>query len=210
MKISVRMFVGILIIGIALTIIGFTLSQSLFTDTEQSNLGQFVVGTLDLSVTGGNNSVAEPINVQNVGSAEDATGSKIWNIKNKGTLPGVLSIRIQDVVSKENGCNEPELLTDSSCGNPGENEGELASILILKMFLEGASTPVVETTLSPTSLMTVDQQWQHKAGVVTIPPGGELAFTLEWSLGSVQNNNILQSDSAGFDLEFNLTQATAQ
>ncbi|GAI47756.1 unnamed protein product, partial [marine sediment metagenome] len=57
-------------------------------------------------------------------------GSSTWGLTNTGSLDGILSIEITNVVNKENGMNEPETLVDTT---GGEFEGELGAHLNIKI-----------------------------------------------------------------------------
>lgn len=204
------MLQSIVVVGVTLLVIGFSLTQSLFRDVETSQTSQFVVGTLDLSVVSQHNTAAESIQVTNIGSLDSSTGSKTWVIKNTGSLPGKLTISLDKVVNQDNGCNEPEALVDTSCDNPGVGQGELGDAIALQLSLDGQqlANPVVATTLGPTSQAQFAQQWTNSVGKLTIPPGAQQEMILSWSIAPGNHENELQSDSVKFDVIFDLQQMT--
>jgi len=76
-----------------------------FDDTETSTGNTFTAGTLDLKVNGGD--VFVPYSVGNLKPGE-SRGTDTYSIYNAGSLPGVLSFKVTNVTTNENGVIEPE------------------------------------------------------------------------------------------------------
>ncbi|NCN82647.1 MAG: hypothetical protein GW947_01645 [Candidatus Pacebacteria bacterium] len=199
---------SIFVISFTLAIVGYTLTQSLFRDTETSDTSQFVVGTLDMDLTARNGSVAESISVTNFGSPNSLEGGKTWKITNVGSLPGELSMSVVNLVNNENGCNEPEALVDVTCENPGTDQGELGVVITAKVLLDDGvhPDPVIVTTLGPGSQDNFALQWLTNAGTVSLPAGDSVEVQLTWSSDASSFENGIQSDSIIFDVVFDLEQ----
>lgn len=190
-------------------VIGFMATQALFIDRETSEESTFVVGTLDLTVTGPGNQQAESIQVNGLGSQNIVSGGKTWTVNNIGSLPGKLSFELTNLQNLENDCNEPEALVDSSCGNPGSGLGELGSLIETTISLqENNQDPrvVFSSNLSNDQAQQYQTFWKNNAGEVVIPPGKSVEITMEWSTENSQLTNAVQSDSVVFDVVFNLNQ----
>jgi len=199
---------SIFIISFTLAIVGFTLTQSLFRDSETSDTSTFVVGTLDMEVLGPGGKAAETIEVLNIGSSGVVSGGKTWVIKNVGTLPGELTMGIESLSNNENGCNEPESLVDSSCENPGAGQGELGAVVATQVFIQDGNhpDPIISSNLSNAAANQYSLQWHANAGTITIPAGGVLEVSLQWTTEAQSFENEIQSDSVIFDVIFDLQQ----
>lgn len=189
-------------------VIGFMTTQALFIDTEQSQDAQFQVGTLDMTVDGPGSNQAETISVTGIGAQNVVAGGKTWEINNVGSLPGAFSFALTNILNLENGCNEPEAEVDTTCDNPGENQGELGSAIAISLSVtEGAETrQVMTTTLDSTSDDTFTEAWDAAAGEIIIQPGDSISLTLNWSTADSSFANEAQSDSTRFDTLFLLEQ----
>ncbi|NCN06642.1 MAG: hypothetical protein GW946_02250 [Candidatus Pacebacteria bacterium] len=199
---------SIFVISFTLAIVGYTLTQSLFRDTETSSTSQFVVGTLDMDVLAPNGSAAESISVTNFGTADSLSGSKTWKITNVGSLPGELSMSILNLVNNENDCNEPESLVDTTCADPGADLGELGAVITASVFLDDGAhpDPVVVSNLATASQDNFALQWATNAGKVLLPAGDSIEVQLVWSSDANAFENEIQSDSVIFDVVFDLAQ----
>lgn len=206
---TTRMILGLLTLLVVITLISLTVSQGLFTDTERSSVSQFAVGTLEMDVSGESSSVAEPITITNLGASENESGSKTWYVLNKGSLPGIFSSNIDQVISYENGCNDPETVVDASCGNPGAGEGELASTVNFSVYLNNSTNPIINCNLTQECLATFQQQWQDAVGSLELKTQERIPFTFAWNITPPSEANVLQSDSITFDIVFSLRQSIA-
>ena len=193
-------------------VVGFLATQALYTDRETSQTANFVVGTLDMSVSGENNKQTESLSVSGVGAEQNVSGAKTWIIHNTGTLPGSFSLDIKNVRNFENGCNEPESLEDSTCENPGDGQGELGKKITIALAMKQGSEEktVYTSTLGLDQAEQYQTLWEQGAGKVVVPAGKELTIRLNWSAAEQVLGNDVQGDSATFDLIFNLKQVSSQ
>ncbi len=99
-----KILLSLAIIGIVgSTAVGLTTAY--FSDTETSIGNTFTAGTLDLKVNGGD--VFVPYSVSNL-KPGDSKGTDTYTITNTGSLPGLLSFKVTNVTTNENGVAEPE------------------------------------------------------------------------------------------------------
>lgn len=202
-----QILLSVMVIGVV-AVTTFQATKAYFTDSAKSLGSNFTVGTLDLSVGGANGTNIEPFIINNIGADNTSlSGAKTWTITNNGTLPGRLYFKLENIQNKENGCNTPEAKVDVTCDDPGVGQGELGKLITTKIYLndqlvtttnlaDGAGTAIVEAwnRLSPT-ILTANQTTNVK---------------LEWSMAPEGYGNEIQSDSLGFDVGFDLVQASAQ
>ena len=192
----------------------YNLTSALFTDVETSTDSTFTAGTLNLDVDNNDGTAFDNIVVSNIGVDGTVSGSKTWTINNTGSVPGNLTMEVFNVVNNDNGCNEPEALVDSTCGNPGPGEGELGGVISTSVDLDtDAAGPNPATTVINTDLATANAgqyltQWNANAGTVTIPAGGSVTVTMNWSNDPASYGNEIQSDDLTFDVKFNIEQVT--
>lgn len=211
-----KILLAVVLIGGIATIGGIAATSALFTDTETNTANTFTAGTLNLTVGGTDGTAFESFNLDNLGVDGQVVGGKTWTIVNTGTVPGELTLSMNDLINNDNGCNEPEALMDTTCGNPGPNEGELGANMIAKILLDtdGAgpaqATEVVSTTLATANQGEFASQWVSNAGVVTLPAGGQATVTMNWATDPQSYTNVIQSDSLGFGLQFDLVQVVPQ
>jgi len=198
----------VMIIGVAA--VGLASTQALFRDVEQSQRGVFVVGTLDMNVEEPSGQVAESIVVSNVGESLNMSGGKTWVVRNIGSLPGRLNFSLDNIRNIENGCNEPEALVDATCGDSGNEEGELGQNIQTQVTLtkNNAVTQVISATLAGDQVDAYKEQWLTNAGNRIIPPGGSVEVTFAWQTDDYAFGNEVQSDSVVFDVVYELEQVT--
>ena len=200
-----------LLIVFMIAFLGIATTQALFRDVEQSQKGVFVLGTLELDVMDPNGGAAQSIVVEKLGSGEVLSGSKTWLIKNVGSLPGRFSLSLKNLKNLENGCNEPELLVDKTCNNPGEGEGELGQQITAKFSLLENNKLVELGTLMMNNEATqnLDKIFNQRVQKIVIPAGKSVRLTLDWDTSQANYGNEAQSDSVAFDLVFDLEQVVA-
>lgn len=127
----------VLIVGALLALVAFAYFA------QGGNSGDtFAVGEVDIKV--GNESYYNgELHSGTTWSVRDLTVEKFFDFQN--VLPDdygedtiTLTVELEDsylcadvllTSNDDNGCTEPEGLVDASCGNPGVNEGELASLI---------------------------------------------------------------------------------
>ncbi len=177
-----------------------------FSDVETSTGNTFTAGTLNLKV---DSSDPGPINTFAVTKTFGGDfGWKDWVLKNTGNLAGSLDITFSNLVDAENGVNEPEDADtdeDGTVAEPGTN-GELAEVLALLIYIDedgdnayllGTDTLVYGGVASG----IVGEKLSNYAMV----NGYDKSIRIEWSIAASVDNEI-QSDSAGFDIGFELLQ----
>ena len=175
-----------------------------FSDTEKSSNNTFAAETLNLQVSD-QDPLVDHFAVTDAQSGK--SGSKVWALKNTGSVAGSLDVTFSSFVDDENTVWEPE-------GNDDATSGELADALTLNVYIDENNSGAYNTgdTLIynglATGLMAPDgeklKNYAMPAGYGTDNDHPK-NIRLEWSV-SAENDNILQSDKAGFDVEFELLQ----
>lgn len=176
-------------------------TYAFFTATRNTTQNRFAAGTLDMNVVS-NGTVAESFALDNVGDPSVQNGGKTYTVKNTGTLPGRLYVRLKNVQNLENGCNDPEKEAEANC--EADNNGELGAVVTLKALVDGAEK--ASTTLATNQQNKLGNDW-IALPAITIAPNASKAVALNWTVGDYDNG--VQSDSATFDVEFRLVQPSA-
>lgn len=171
-----------------------------FTATRTTSANRFAAGTLDLDVAANGNKL-EPFVIENMGDNANISGTKTWTIKNTGTLPGRLLVRLQNVANTENGCNDQEKMAEANCD--ADNEGELGGVVNLKVQLDGDD--VASSTLATAQMASIGTQWGLLTPII-IPADGERTVTTYWAADENAYGNEIQSDAVQFDVNFRLIQ----
>lgn len=191
-----KILTSIMVIGIVATMLGAG-TFAIFSDTETSTGNTFTAGTLDLKVDYGKddpNVVSYTFENMKPGDKEEVT----FHLKNVGTIEDVKAKMHLDVTQNlENGCNEPEELVDTTCGDPGDGEGELCGVLLTAIYFNGGL--VTQRYLADLDAM----------GEFSLPPWQSdwyqnevrLKFSIDSGVG-----NIIQGDSCTVDITFGLEQ----
>lgn len=172
-----------------------------FTATRTTSANRFTAGTLDLDVAANGNKL-EPFIIENMGDNANISGTKTWTIKNTGTLPGRLLLRLQNVINTENGCNDQEKVADPTCEEPGD-EGELGNAVLLKVALDGVDQ--VQSTLATDQMTKVGSDWVALPEIV-LQADEERTVTVHWAADENSYGNEIQSDDVQFDVNFRLIQ----
>jgi len=204
MKINRKILISLVLIT-AFGGLGYAVTQAFFTDRETVTGSKFTVGTLDMAVGDENGTINQPFVVTNIGASGNIADGKTWQIKNVGTLPGRLFFKFDNVVNAENGCNEPELATETTC--EADNVGEVGQTLKVKVSLDGTDV-LSGKTLSGADASTYGPAWSELPSVI-IPAGGSKTVGVSWSASENDYGNEIQSDELSFDAVFNLVQLTA-
>lgn len=172
-----------------------------FTATRTTSANRFAAGTLDLDVAANGNKL-EPFVIENMGDNANISGTKTWTIKNTGSLPGRLLVRLQNVVNTENGCNDQEKVADVTCEELND-EGELGNAVSLKIALDGQDQ--VESTLATDQMTKIGTDWSALEPIV-LKAGEEREITVYWAADEKSYGNEIQSDDVQFDVNFRLIQ----
>ncbi len=196
-----KVLVSLVTIGV-IGSFSYFVTQAYFTDKKTSTNNTFAVGTLNLEVGGASGSSVEPFVISDIGSGINS-GSKVWKVKNTGSLPGQFSASLDNVVNYENGCNEPEKEVDSTCGNPGPHEGELGKYIKVTFYINGIKE--VESYMTEEAASKINNLWDSINPPIILNPGQEANLEMEWTADNNYGNEI-QSDSLNFDMSFSLKQ----
>ena len=191
----------ILVVGI----FAGSITMAYFNDTETSYGNTLTAGTLDLQVDGQDDPHVANFDLVDLkpgdgaGNLKPAGGPGLhWTVKNVGSIPGVLTVTIMNVVNKENGQNEPEALVDSTVG---ELEGELGSKIRIQVWRGGIWT-YEEATLNQINGKAIVPGY---GSPVILGSGVQTTIEISWCVFDTAGNEI-QSDSVSFDVVFQLDQ----
>lgn len=192
--------IAILLLGA--TGAGVVGTAALFTAQRTVQTSRFAAGTLDLSVDSNNVSL-QPFVVENLGENGNISGSKTWKVKNTGSLPGKLLLRLTNLNNAENGCaNDQETLADPNCNQPGK-VGDLGAKVDLNITANG--TKVASSTLANSNLNSIGNQWNALTPLI-LSPNQEITIGANWALGENSYGNEIQGDTVSFDIDFSLIQ----
>lgn len=204
-----RILISLMTIALVGALIGGGV-YAYFSDIETSTGNIFTAGTLNLKVSDDDPLTAH-FEVTDTYGGE--SGSDDWLLKNDGSIAGSLDITFSNIVDAENGVNEPEEADpgeDGTVAVPGI-DGELAEVLALVIYIDENNNDVYD---AGTDTLIYDgfvkpgleaEQLSNYAMAADYGSGGDKAVRIEWSIDSGVGNKI-QSDSAGFDIEFELLQ----
>lgn len=185
-----------MVVAVSAAVGGATVAY--FSDTETSTGNAFAAGTLDLVVEG-ENPLTTAFNID--GIAPGDMGAYEVTVENAGDVDGDLEVSFANLMDNDNACIGPEADVDSTCG---DNEGELSANTMVMVYALGDDP--ADTSVSPVYSGTM-------AGLVAASPialgslvGGDTnTFVLAASVDS-NVGNIIQSDSAEFDITLELEQ----
>ncbi len=219
---------------VAVAAIGAGATFAVFSDTEVSEGNTLSAGTLDLKVDGEDYPNIETMTFADVKPGDSF--SKTWKVRNTGSLDGKVKIKIDNIVSNDEGCNDPEKEAEeleygsASCG---DNEGELARFLRTQVFQShvNVESPIGDgiSDYHANALTGRNPSGSPYGGMLYIE-GNEmegqtlgqndfqmvkLDISLDedvindgagWWTGHDVDDNILQSDSVTFDVIFSIEQ----
>jgi predicted ribosomally synthesized peptide with SipW-like signal peptide len=137
-KILLSVFLIALVVSLAA---GATYSQ--FIDTETSEDNTFSTGSLDLTVDGENDPLSFNFQADNMLPGNTYSGGCV-ELANAGSSDGILTLKVQNPVSNENGELEPELSDgdvvdteiDPSGYDANSGYGELWDQLTVRFFID--------------------------------------------------------------------------
>ena len=199
-----RILISLSVIGaVAALVIGGTIAY--FSDTETSTGNTFTAGTLNLKV-GDNDPTTWNFQVENIKPGD--SGSKEVVLQNTGSIDGYLHITFSNLVDDDVSCVEPEQneAGDTTCG--AGQDGELAENLDILVYLD--EVPDDKFDMDDDTLIyqgKVKGILQGDLFNYLLPSGVSKDLRVEWKLDS-SVGNIVQTDKAGFDIVFELTQKT--
>jgi len=205
-----RILISLAIIGaVSAIVVGATTAY--FSDTETSTGNTFSAGTLDLQVNDQNPWTSVAFNVSDVKPGD--SGSTTIHLKNVGTLPkpggppwtSKVFITFENLQDNDVSCSEPEREVEGgNCGtDPGA--GELAENLniTVKDFWDPncQSNKRFEETHTLAEWVSQGETFLND----DMPAGDVNCVVIDWSVDS-SVGNVIQSDSATFDIKFTLEQ----
>jgi len=128
------------------------------------------------------------------------SGGATLKLQNIGD-PGILSMNVTNLKDFEMGCNEPESLADSTCGDPGEGEGELSQKLDMRIWWDGNHNTVWdsgETIIAEDTLYNIAGV-PYNLGSLN---NTEIKYLgIAWWVDSTVGNEIM-GDKCSFDIRF--------
>lgn len=196
-----QIILGVIIISVVISAaIAGTTAYLLARRTVSTS--KFTAGTLDLDVADGVNKL-QPFVIANMGTDANIGGTKTWTVKNTGSLPGRLLLRLQNVVNTEGTCNDQEKLIEPAC--EANTEGELGAVINLKIDVDN-TIDVVSSTLATTNQTKIGTDWMALTPIITINANESKTITAHWAAGENAYGNEVQDDSVSFDMDFRLVQ----
>jgi predicted ribosomally synthesized peptide with SipW-like signal peptide len=192
-----KILVSVMVIGLVAALAGAGL-YAYFNDTETSTGNTFTAGTLDLDLSAAEGSTV----VLDVGPmAPGDEGSNTWIATNVGSISGSLSLEVSDITNDDNGLTDPESEVDTT---GGAGEGELGDYLYVVLWVDLNGNGEIDEgeVLYEGDLNGMSGTYSD---VTTLGEDESVAIILEWSIDP-EVGNIIQSDSASFDIEFSLVQ----
>jgi len=255
-----KILISLTVIGVvAAIVVGGTIAY--FSDTETSTGNTFTAGAIDLMIDSECHYYqnGEPVD------CKDATGAEFGNWELTDLEDGIqkffafgdvkpgdygedtISLHVYNndawacvtlgpLANNDNGCNEPEGDVDTTCGDPGEGEGELGDYLYFKIWADtcrrlGSNYPVVIPPALPG-----DNVYQEGCDILLTegPANGDPLSGVTWTLADSTYNvfdgqgpligsndyylgvgwyipsdvgNIIQSDSVSGDISFYVEQS---
>lgn len=185
---------------IVTVIIAVSGTTAYFTAQKTGTANKFTIGTLDLDISSPTGKL-EPINIGTLGAEANIQGEKVWTVKNTGTLPGRLLVKLANVKNLENGCNQPEKEAEPNCET--DNIGELGKIMTVKVLLDDSQK--AQSTLADSQSEEIEKQWNSLPPII-LNPGESKTLAVSWNANETDYGNEVQSDSVEFDLDFRLIQ----
>ena len=202
-----KILISLLAIGVVAAVaIGATIAY--FSDTETSIGNTFTAGVLDLNVDGGNTNVVK-FNVANMRPGNQPKGSYI--LANVGSINGYLDLENISLTDNENGCVEPEIEAgDTTCGNPGAGDGELGSLVNLRLFVDRNGDGWISASDTVFYNGPAGSVPTHFELDEPINAGSSTKIVALFDWWSSVNDNKGQNDSMVLDMTFELSQTTGQ
>ena len=188
-----------------------------FTDVETSTGNTFAAGTLNLQV-----GAADPLTTTiTVADMKPGDSDFIdWLLKNDGSIAGSLDITFSNIVDLENLVNEPEEADVGETGTvavPG-TDGELAENLLLLVYIDengdntydGGDVLIWNDYIKGgTADLGAAEELSNYVMGADYGSGDDKAVRIEWSVDT-SVTNLIQSDSTGFDIGFELLQTEGE
>ena len=202
-----KMMIALMAVLITVGLVGIG-TYAYFSDTETSTGNTFAAGSLNLTVDDQNDPNVVHVTKTDMKPQTPWTYqgyNQQWVLKNVGSLPGTVSVTIKNVENFENGLTEPETSLSDLTSGTGNDQGELGDYTWVQWSKNGGS--VIGAFSSPHF-----DPFNTAADVEVIGPVMQPGDTLNaymWldfprRLDNMEN--LAQSDSLMFDIEFKLVQ----
>ena len=138
-----RILLSIIIIGVVAGMMGAG-TFSYFSDTETIANNTFTAGTLDLTVNGGDEPITCLFSADNMAPGHTYNAGTI-TLRNNGSIPGRLTVKVSNPISHENGLMEPEIADGDLPGveidptgyDANAGDGELWDQITVAIWIEG-------------------------------------------------------------------------
>jgi predicted ribosomally synthesized peptide with SipW-like signal peptide len=218
---SKKILISLSVIGVIAAIaIGATTAY--FSNTETSSGNTFIAGAIDLKVDSKCTYNGEPVSSCNF-EPSDLDGTAIFNLNDVkpgdegedtislhvDTNPAWICAEISNITNMENGCNPPEAKVDTTCDNPGEDDGELWDNLYFNIWMDDDCDNVPEEGELPylvENAKATDIKWPIADSTTGGQPIQNACIGVAWYVpGTVENE--IQSDSVSGDVTFKAYQA---
>lgn len=126
---------------------------------------------------------------------------KEWTLKNTGSLPGRLLVRLENVENINRGCNDQKRRERPNCDN--EDFGMLGQYINLTLELDGRE--MASSTLADEDQNLIRERWSALDPII-FQPGDEKTIKILWSSDPDNYGNEIQADEVRFDISFRLIQ----
>lgn len=222
-----KILLSVLTIGLVAAV-AFGATRALFSDTETSYGNVFDAGTLDLKVDGQDDGgTVAHYTLSGMKPGDNVT--YMWELKNTGSIPGQPSVEFSPITNNDNGCNEPEdgaEVAEYGSATCGDGEGELGQYIKVGIWRSGLNSTWKSIHLPGDTWRTgpgagLDGKGGNTYGDTSFSVLGQgdfvqfyLILGLEDDLRDTSyvnidvDDNVIQSDSAEFDIIFHLDQVT--
>jgi len=209
----------VVIFAVSAIAVGGTVAY--FSDTETSTGNTFTAGSLDLVLAPG---TPLPFSVSNLVPGQTGTG-KVTLTNATGSIDGDLDVKLANLVENENGCVAPETAAgDPDCsagaGDLGLDSFQIAVFVDvnkdgiwnlgdIKLAYGGQVIPYAEQNyLSYSSPRNTLDGWND---IMAMTAGQSVDLVINWQVKSTwgysnYNQNIIMTDSLGFDVQTSLEQ----
>lgn len=140
-----KIYKSLLIIVAAAAIAG-TATWSYFSDTETVTNNTFSAGSLDLNVDGEEGQIAQKFSASNMVPGVDVNGGCVV-LNNTGSIDGLLSVKVRNIISNENSLLEPETADGDEAGvekdfnsyDGNSGDGELWDEMATGLWIEAGA-----------------------------------------------------------------------
>lgn len=144
------MLIALMAVLITVTLAGIG-TYAYFSDTETSTGNTFAAGSLDLTVNGQDDPIGMKFSASNMVPGQTYNGG-IITLTNVGTIPGVLSVKVSNPASNENGEIEPELSSgdivaaevDPTGYDANSGDGELWDMCAITIYFDINSDGIMQ------------------------------------------------------------------